>query len=63
MLIFQLESQGPEMSEFFESLRGQRINNGDPFAEPVLLKGNIENGLGFFGLYSLSDSVKYRYYY
>ncbi len=35
----------------------QRDSQGNPFAEPVQLTGNIEGGLGFFGAYNRTEVV------
>lgn len=35
----------------------QQYSSGDPFAQPVLVYGNIENGLGIFGGYNQSVFV------
>jgi hypothetical protein len=38
--------------KFLKSLQLYMDTNGNPFAEPVRVKGNIENGYGYFGGYA-----------
>lgn len=57
-----LETQSEALTTFLESAEAQAYNYGDPFVEPVFLKGNIEGGLGVFGAYQRSDTVWTKYY-
>lgn len=38
--------------EYLSSVKQQDWNTGDPLAQPVIIRGNIENGFGLFGGYS-----------
>lgn len=43
--------------KFLQSLTEQQQNSYDPLAEAVFLKSNIENGLGVFAGFNLSDTL------
>lgn len=60
-IIFQVETADLGLARYFQSIFEQKRGANDPFAEPVFLKSNIENGLGIFGGYSMSDTVHFRY--
>lgn len=49
------------LGNYLESVNSQSNNGSDPFTEPTLLRSNIQNGIGAFGGYSVSDTV-YREY-
>ncbi len=45
------------LGNYLESVNAQSNNGSDPFTEPTLLRSNIQNGMGAFGGYSVSDTV------
>lgn len=54
----QLKSISKELFLYFRSLQAHFNNQGDPFAEPVMVYTNVTNGLGIFGSQSIySDSL------
>lgn len=46
-----------ETGEYLRSLNEQSSSSNSPFSEPVLIKSNVDNGLGVFGSYSLSEAI------
>jgi len=58
-LVVELRSASEEYYLYQRSLSQQQANPGPPFAEPVVLYNNIENGQGIFAGYSADlDSVR-----
>lgn len=55
-----LLSLNQEYYKYNTTLNLQHWNDGNPFAEPVNVYNNIENGFGIFAGYS-SDEVEYKY--
>lgn len=55
-LHFTLRHLSKDYYNYFETLQLQDIRNGDPFAQPVIVHNNIENGAGIFA--GFSQSVK-----
>jgi hypothetical protein len=46
---FELRSLSPETFKYYKSVNQHYDTSGDPFAEPVIVFTNIENGIGIFG--------------
>ncbi len=53
-LHFTLMHLSKDYYKYFETLQLQNIRNGDPFAQPVIVHNNIENGAGIFAGFSQS---------
>ena len=53
-----LETQEAAIGTYINSAFAQRGASQDPFAEPVLLNGNIENGIGIFAGFTVSDTLE-----
>ena len=51
-LRISLQNLNPDYFFYLKSLFMQQRVDGDPFAEPVIVYNNIENGLGIFGAYT-----------
>lgn len=47
-----IRSVTKEMYNYFKSLEQRRIFELSPFSEPIIISGNIDNGIGIFGTYS-----------
>ena len=43
--------------EFATSYQKQKLNNNNPFAEPTQVYSNIENGLGIFAGFAVTEVV------
>lgn len=54
---FRLESITESYYKYYESVNLQRAVEGDPFAQPVPIYNNIENGYGIFGGLSYREVV------
>lgn len=52
-----LRHLSPECYHFLRGIHLQKIAEGDPFAQPVSVKGNVENGYGVFGGVTESTAV------
>lgn len=46
---FELHALSPETFKYYKSVNQHYDTSGDPFAEPVIVFTNIENGIGIFG--------------
>ncbi|OFY65830.1 MAG: hypothetical protein A3H98_13530 [Bacteroidetes bacterium RIFCSPLOWO2_02_FULL_36_8] len=57
-----IERLTEETGRYLESLVLQREHEDSPFTEPVMVKSNIEGGLGVFGAYSASKEMEGIYY-
>jgi Domain of unknown function (DUF4249) len=53
-LHFTLRHLSEEYYQYKKSLELQEIRDSDPFAQPVIVHNNIENGVGFFAGFSQS---------
>jgi hypothetical protein len=49
-----------EAGKYLRSLNEQAASGNSPFSEPVIIKSNVNNGLGVFGSYSLSKSYQIK---
>jgi hypothetical protein len=56
-LHFTLKHLSKDYYNYHETLRLQTIRNGDPFAQPVIVHNNIENGAGIFAGFSQSVMI------
>jgi hypothetical protein len=56
-LKLRIISLSEEFYQFARSYQQQQQNAGNPFAEPVPVYSNIENGLGIFAGYAVSEVV------
>lgn len=58
MIYFDLYSLSPDFYKYIISLNKYNDANGNPFAEPVMVFSNVENGIGIFtSSNSISDSI------
>ena len=51
-LLVELAAVSEEYYSYFSSLARQQDNPGAPYAEPVIVKSNVTNGLGYFAGYT-----------
>ncbi|MEM0995590.1 MAG: DUF4249 domain-containing protein [Bacteroidota bacterium] len=54
-LQLRIVSLSEEFFEFARSYQQQQLNAGNPFAEPVPVYSNVENGLGIFAGFAVSE--------
>jgi|GEM_PF-459743 hypothetical protein len=58
----ELRTVSEEYYLYYNSLSRQRTGNNGPFADPVMIYGNVENGQGIFAGYNASvDSVAIQF--
>jgi hypothetical protein len=54
-LVVEIHSITEKMYQFMQSLKAYEDNIENPFAEPVTVVNNIENGYGIFGLSAMTQ--------
>lgn len=60
---FRLVNQGATLTTYWLATLQQQNSNYDPFAEPVFLPTNVQNGRGILGAKSFSDTLRARFIY
>ncbi len=56
----RVEHLTTEAGRYLRSLNEQSASGNSPFSEPVIIKSNVDNGLGVFGSYALSESYRIK---
>ena len=54
---FMVDNATKETADYFSNLLSQSNSANNPFSQPVIVKGNINGGLGLFGAMTPSPSV------
>ena len=59
-LVVHLQSTSKEYYQYMKSFDQYVENDGNPFAEPTLVKTNVKNGLGILGASSeITDTLRF----
>lgn len=59
-IAFEVENYERSAGEYVESVYEQQYSEGDPFVEPVIIKHNVEGGLGVFGAAVLGNRTRIK---
>lgn len=57
---FEVENMNRSAGEYLESVYNQQWTTGDPFTEPIIIRHNVQGGLGVFGAAVIGNKTRIK---